>query len=203
MFDSRLRPLIDPPLTRLGRALAARGITANGLTLAAFALGALTVPALAWHQWGLALALVLANRLLDGLDGAVARATRSTDLGGFLDIVCDFLFYALVPVGFALADPAANGLPAAVLIASFVGTGTTFLAHAIVAERHGRTTEAQGRKSFYYMSGLMEGGETVAFLIAFCLWPTGFPLLAGIMAALCAVSTAGRVWLTTRTFGGT
>ncbi|MBB4286174.1 CDP-alcohol phosphatidyltransferase family protein [Roseospira goensis] len=201
MLDARLRPLIDGPLTRLGRTLAALGVTANRLTLAAFALGLLAVPALALGWFGVALVLIAANRLLDGLDGAVARATRPTDLGGYLDIVCDFVFYAAVPVGFALADPAANALPAAVLIASFVGTGSTFLAHALLAERHRLTTRAQGEKSLYYMSGLMEGTETIAFFIAFCLWPAGFPVLAWIMAGLCAVSALGRVLLTARTFG--
>ncbi|MQX35462.1 CDP-alcohol phosphatidyltransferase family protein [Roseospira navarrensis] len=201
MLDSRLRPLIDPPLNGLGRALARAGVTANGLTLAAFALGVLAVPALALQWWGTALALIAANRLLDGLDGAVARATRPTDAGGYLDIVCDFVFYAVVPVGFALADPSANALPAAVLIASFVGTGSTFLAHAILAERHGLSSAAQGRKSLFYMSGLMEGSETVAFFVAFCLWPAWFPVLAWTMAGLCAVSALGRVLLTLRTFG--
>jgi len=198
-----MRPLIDPPLTVLGRTLAAWGVTANGLTLGAFAIGMLALPALAFEWWTAALVLILANRVLDGLDGAVARATRPTDLGGYLDIVCDFIFYAGVPVGFALADPTANALPAAILIASFVGTGSTFLAHAILAERHGLTTRAQGRKSLYYMSGLMEGTETIAFFVAFCLWPTAFPVLAWIMAGLCAASAMGRVLLTVHTFART
>jgi phosphatidylglycerophosphate synthase len=202
MLDARLRPLIDPPLTLVGRTLAGWGVTANGLTLTAFVLGLLSVPALALGWWSAALALIAVNRLLDGLDGAVARAREPTDFGGYLDIVCDFIFYAAVPVGFALADPATNALPAAVLILSFMGTGSTFLAHAILAERHGLTTRAQGHKSLFYMSGLMEGTETVAFLVAFCLAPAWFPALAWTMAGLCAVSAVGRVLLTARTFGG-
>lgn len=201
MLDAHIRPLIDAPLTELGRVLARRGLTANGLTLAAFALGLTGVAAIALGLFGLGLGLILLNRLLDGLDGAVARATRPTDVGGYLDIVCDFVFYAAVPVGFALADPQANALPAAVLIASFVGTGSTFLAHAILAERHGMTSSAQGRKSLFYVSGLMEGTETIAAFIAFCLWPAWFPVLAWIMAGLCAISAVGRVLLTVRTFG--
>ena len=202
MLDARLRPWIDGPLTWAGRRLAAGGVTADGLTLAAFAVGLLAVPALAAGWSALALVLIAVNRLLDGLDGAVARATRPTDWGGYLDIVCDFVFYGAVPLGFALADPAANALPAAALLLSFISTGTTFLAHAILAERHGVTTEAQGRKSLYYMTGLMEGSETIAFFVAFCLWPAWFPVLAWIMAGLCAVSAVGRVLLTARTFGG-
>lgn len=200
MLDARLRPLIDRPLDALGRMLARRGVSANGLTLAAFGIGLLAVPALALEWFGPALALIAANRLLDGLDGAVARARRPTDFGGYLDIVCDFVFYGAVPVGFALADPTANALPAAVLIASFVATGSTFLAHAILAERHGLSSAAQGRKSLFYMSGLMEGAETIAFFVAFCLWPAWFAPLAWIMAGLCGVSALGRVLLTRRQF---
>jgi len=203
MLDARARPLIDPPLSILGRALAASGVTANSLTLSAFAIGMLALPALAFEWWTVALVLILTNRFLDGLDGAVARATQPTDLGGYLDIVCDFIFYALIPVGFAIADPAANALPAAILIASFVGAGSTFLAHAILAERHGLTTRAQGHKSLFYMSGLMEGTETIAVFIALCLWPDWFPMLALVTAGLCAVSTVGRILLTVRTFART
>lgn len=201
MLDARVRPFINAPLDRVGRFLAGLGVTANGLTLASFGLGMLAVPALALGWFGVALALIAINRLLDGLDGAVARATRTTDLGGYLDIVCDFIFYGAVPVGFALADPGANALAAAVLVASFIATGATFLAHAILAERHGAATEAQGRKSLFYMSGLMEGTETIVFFVAFCLWPAWFALLAWTMAGLCAVSALGRVLLTARTFG--
>jgi phosphatidylglycerophosphate synthase len=201
MLDARLRPLIDRPLDALGRMLARRGVSANGLTLTAFGIGLLAVPALALEWFAVALALIAANRVLDGLDGAVARARRPTDVGGYLDIVCDFVFYGAVPVGFALADPAANALPAAVLIASFIATGSTFLAHAILAERHGLSTAAQGRKSLFYMSGLMEGAETIAFFVAFCLWPAWFAPLAWIMAGLCGVSALGRVLLTRRQFG--
>ncbi|MBB4265283.1 CDP-alcohol phosphatidyltransferase family protein [Roseospira visakhapatnamensis] len=202
MLDACLRPWIDGPLTAAGRGLAARGVTADGLTLAAFVVGLLAVPALAAGWFAVALGLILLNRVLDGLDGAVARATRPTDWGAYLDIVCDFAFYGAVPLGFALADPAVNALPAAALLLSFIGTGSTFLAHAILAERHGLTTRARGRKSMYHLGGLMEGTETIVFLVAFCLWPTGFPVLAWIMAGLCVVSAMGRVLLTARTFRG-
>lgn len=200
MLDARLRPLIDGPLNAAGGWLARRGIGADGVTVTAFAIGLLAVPALALEWYAAALALIIANRLLDGLDGAVARATRATDWGGYLDIVCDFVFYGAVVVGFALADPAANALPAAVLIASFIATGSTFLAHALLAERHGLSTAAQGRKSLFYLGGLMEGAETIAFFIAFCLWPAWFAPLAWIMAGLCLASAFGRVLMTRRCF---
>lgn len=193
MLDGKLRPLIDPPLNSLGRTLAKRGVTADQITVLSFVLGCFGAAAIAAGRYQLALALILAGRLADGLDGAVARATRKTDRGGYLDITLDFFFYGLVPVGFAVADPARNALPAAILLSSFFANGSSFLAFAIMAAKRNIETAAQGQKSLFYMAGLVEGGETIAFFCLFCLFPDDFPLLAGMMAGLCWFSAGVRV----------
>lgn len=199
MFDARLRPLIDPPLDAVGRWLAARGVGANALTLTGLAIGLGGATAAAFGAFGPALGLVLLNRLLDGLDGAVARASTPTDLGGYLDIVADFAFYVAVPVGFGLADPT-HAVPALVLVASFVLTGTSFLAFAAIAAKRGAETEAHGRKSLFYSTGLAEGGETIAVFVAMCLWPTAFAPLAFGYAALCLLTVFQRTALAVRLF---
>ncbi len=193
MFDSRLRPLIDPPLNVGGRALARFGVSADQVTLAGFFLGLLAVPALWQGSYALALVFIVLNRLADGLDGAVARATSPSDRGGFLDICLDFLFYAAIPLGFALADPQHNALAAAVLLASFIGTGSSFLAFAVMAEKHQISTQAQGKKSFYYLEGLTEGAETIACFVLMCLLPSWFVPLALFYALLCTITTATRI----------
>jgi phosphatidylglycerophosphate synthase len=191
MFDARLRPLIDPPLNAAGRRLAAWGIGANALTVTGMLIGLMAAAALAQGMFALALALIIANRLLDGLDGAVARATGLSDFGGYLDIVADFVFYVSVPLGFALADPA-NALPAAVLLASFTLTGVSFLAFATLAAKRGVETSAHGRKSFFYNTGLAEGAETIAVFVAMCLWPVCFAAFAYGYAALCLLTVIQR-----------
>lgn len=200
MFDATLRRLIDPPLNRLGRRLARSGITANQITLAGFAVGLLALPALAYQAYWLALFFILLNRLFDGLDGAVARAVGPSDLGGYLDIVCDFIFYAAIAFGFALAEPG-NAVAAAFLVFSFIGTGSSFLAYAIIAAKRGITTERQGKKSLYYLGGLTEGGETIAAFALFCLFPSAFVWLAAIFGALCWITTATRMIMAWRDFG--
>lgn len=200
MLDATLRPLIDPPLNYVGERLSKAGVTANTVTVAGFLIGMGAVPALAFDQPLLALAAIALNRLSDGLDGAVARHSRPTDAGGYLDIVFDFIFYSAVPLGFALMAPQENALAAAFLIFSFVGTGCSFLAYAIVAAKRGLSTEIRGRKSFYYLGGLTEGTETIAFLFLVCLLPGWFPELAYIFGALCWVTTASRVWAGWGTF---
>jgi len=191
MFDAKLRPLIDPPLNRLGSALARRGVTANAITFLGLALGLAGAAAISVGYFSAGLGLILANRLLDGLDGAVARANGPTVLGGYFDIVADFAFYVSVPLGFGLVDPA-NTQAALVLVASFVLTGVSFLAYAVIAAERGARTDAHGRKSFFYSTGLAEGGETIAVFIAFALFPAWFVPLACAYAALCVLTVFQR-----------
>lgn len=199
MLDGLMRPLIDPPLDAAARLIVRTGVSANALTLAAVPLAIAAAAAIAAERYGLALALIVVNRLLDGLDGAVARRRGPTDLGGYLDIVCDFVFYAAVPVGFALAAER-NLLPAVLLLASFIGAGVSFLAFAVIAARRGLETRAQGVKSFYYAAGLAEGTETIAVFVLACLWPAAFPQIAYAYAALCAATVLGRFALARRLF---
>lgn len=193
MLDARLRPLIDPPLNRMGRMLAATGIGANAMTLAGFALGVAAAVAIASGAFLAGLLLIALNRLADGLDGAIARATRKTDLGGYLDITLDFFFYGAIPFAFAINDPASNALAAAALLTSFYANGSAFLAFAIMAERKGLTTDSQGSKSLYYLGGLAEGTETITLFLLMALLPGWFAPLAWIFAAVCFVSAAARV----------
>ncbi len=199
MLDAKLRPLIDPPLNALGRALAGAGVTANALTFTGLALGLAGAAAIAFGHIGWGLALILANRLLDGLDGAVARARGPSDLGGYFDIVADFAFYVSIPLGFGILSPA-NTLPALLLVASFVLTGVSFLAFAVIAGKRGATTEAHGKKSFFYSTGLAEGTETILVFIAMCLLPAWFGPIAYGYAALCALTVFQRSAMAAQAF---
>ncbi|WP_085338684.1 CDP-alcohol phosphatidyltransferase family protein [Aquidulcibacter paucihalophilus] len=193
MFDAPLRKLIDPPLNQIASSLVKTGIGANAITLLGviFAIGCGF--AIAFHAYGLALFLAAINRCLDGLDGAIARAKGPTDFGGYLDIVCDYVFYIAVPIGFALADPSNNAVPAAAVLASFCLTASSYLAFATLAAKRGVTTKARGQKSYYAAFGMIEGSETIAFFAAFLIWPTHFPSLAFVLAGLCILTTVARV----------
>lgn len=201
MLDARLRPLIDPPLNAAGRLLAGWGIGANGVTCA----GIVTALAAGWTiseaHYTLGLVLIVVNRLLDGLDGAVARATRLTDFGGYLDIVGDFVFYALVPLGFGLADPSAR-FAVMVLLAAFALTGTSFLAFATMAAKRGLETAAHGRKSFFYNTGLAEGTETIALFVLMALMPQHVAVLALGYSGLCLLTVIQRTVVAYSLFAG-
>lgn len=191
MFDARLRPLIDPPLNRLGRVIARAGITANQVTLAGGAVGVAAGAAISMGAYGVGLALIIVSRVLDGLDGAVARATSTTDLGGYLDILVDFVFYVAVPIGFGFADPE-NAPYALLLVASFTLTGVSFLAFATIAAKRGLSTSAHGAKSFFYSTGIAEGTETIAVFILMCLAPGWFATIAVLYTGLCVLTVLQR-----------
>jgi phosphatidylglycerophosphate synthase len=201
MLDRLAIDLLHKPLQALARQLVRAGVGADTVTLTGFAIGLGGAAAIALQHPRVGLALLLASRLCDGLDGAVARLTRPTDRGAFLDITLDFLFYASVPLAFALADPAANALPAAVLLAAFIGTGSSFLAFALLAERRGIQSTAYPNKGLYYLGGLTEATETLACFALMCLWPAQFALWAYGFAALCGLTVASRLltgWQTLR-----
>lgn len=201
MIDARLLPLLKQALKPPAQALHARGVHADTITLAGFGLGLCAVAAAATGAMGWALAFLLLNRLCDGLDGAVARLAKPTDRGAFLDIGLDFAFYALFPLGFAISDPDANALAAAFLITAFVGTGSSFLAFAVIAAKRGETAAAFPSKGIFYLGGLTEGFETIAVFVLMCLWPAWFVPLAYGFAAACMVTTVLRWMQGWRTFG--
>jgi len=193
MLDRAAVALLKPLLDRGAGMLVRRGIGADSVTLAGFALGIAAAVAIASGLFGWGLALLLASRLADGLDGAVARLTSPTDRGSFLDVTLDFLFYASIPLAFAIEAPGQNALPAAVLLAAFIGTGSSFLAFAVLAERRGLTSSAYPEKGFYYLGGLTEASETLICFALMCLWPEHFAGWAYAFASLCALTIAARI----------
>lgn len=192
-----VRPVVDDAAQRLAR----RGVTADQVTLAGFALGMLAAVLIASGHSLVATLPLLANRALDGIDGALARLSTSSERGAFLDISLDFVFYAAIPLAFAVADPPANALAAAVLLAAFVVTGTSFLAFAVMAEKRGLKSTTYPSKAFYYLGGLTEGTETIACFLAMCLFAAHFAGLAYFYAMLCVLTSATRLHAGWKAFG--
>lgn len=193
MLDRAAIRLLGPAIDVLAVRLVRAGVGADAITLTGFAIGLGAALAIALGAPLVGLALILASRLCDGLDGAVARLTRPTDGGAFLDIALDFIFYASIPLAFAIADPAANALPAALLLAAFIGTGSSFLAFAVLAERRGLQSSDHPRKGLYYLGGLTEATETLACFALMCLWPAAFAIWAYGFSVLCALTIASRI----------
>ncbi len=200
MLDRVASQLIQPVVTQLARGVARAGVRADQLTLIGFGIGMLAAFLIATGENLAGLAAIFISRLCDALDGAVARQTAPTDAGGFLDIALDFVFYASIPLAFALQEPARNALPAAVLLASFIGTGSSFLAFAAIAAKRGLHSLDFPNKSMYFLGGLTEATETLTCFALMCLYPAFFIELAYGFALLCLVTTSTRLWWGWRVF---
>ena len=193
MLDRFAQQLLKPAMDRSAAVLRGVGVRADQVTIAGFVIGVASAAAIALAHPIPGLALMLASRLCDGIDGALARLTTLTDRGGFLDITLDFLFYASIPLAFAIADPSANALPAAALLAAFVGTASSFLAFATLAAQRGLKSTAYPSKGIYYLGGLTEATETLLCFVLMCLWPMHFASFAWVFAALCLLTIATRI----------
>ncbi len=193
MLDKWTLEWTKPALEKTADLIDKTGVTANQVSVTGFVIGLAAVPALWVNMNLLALAIIIVNRTLDGLDGTLARLGTPTDAGGFLDITLDFIFYSAVIWGFALSNPEQNALAAATLIFSFIGTGSSFLAFAVMAARRNIKSVRYPQKGLYYLEGLTEGTETIIFLVLFCLFPAYFPILAYVFASLCWLTTLIRV----------
>jgi phosphatidylglycerophosphate synthase len=199
MFDVALRRFVDPALNRIAVRIVDARISANMLTISGAGLALAAAFFISQSNFAAALGLILLNRIVDGLDGAVARIKGPTEFGGYLDTICDYIFYLSIPMAFGLMDPV-NQIPALLLVASFTLTAVSFLAFAAIAARHASDDSAHGPKAFIYSTGLMEGAETIAFFALFCLFPGFFPTLAIVFAALCLLTVVQRFILASKSF---
>lgn len=192
MLDEPARRVVTPVLDAAGRRLHARGVTADQLTVVGFIVGAGAVVAVALAAWEIGLVLWLANRLIDGLDGPVARLAGARPWGGFVDIVSDFAIYGGFVVGVAIAVPDAR-LACVVLLATYYVNGAALLAFDAAAERAG-SAHRSGTRSLRFLGGLAGGTETIIVHSLFCLLPSHAAVIAWTFAAFVAVTAAWRVF---------
>jgi phosphatidylglycerophosphate synthase len=196
MLDTRARRLVAPMLDKAGAYLGDAGVSPLALTGVGWLAGVAACLAVISQHWQLALILWLVNRLMDGLDGPVARRRGATDLGGFLDIVADFSIYGGFVAAIAIAVPDAR-LACVALLSAYYISGTAFLGLSALLERRA-PDEGDGR-SLRFIGGLAEGTETVAVYVLFCLLPTHAATIAWAFAATVAITAIQRVVLGVRT----
>lgn len=193
MLDKWSISWVKPALKKTAIGFDRVGLAANQVTIIGFIIGMVAVPAI-WKGYYLpALLFIIINRIFDGLDGELARLNGVSNTGAYLDITLDFIFYAGIVWGFALSNPQINALASATLIFSFIGTGVSFLAFAIIAAKQNIERLNYPKKSFYYLGGLTEGTETIAAFFLFCLFPEHFPILAYIFSGMCWITIFFRI----------
>ncbi len=190
MFDARVRRLLAPGLDSVGARLSDGGVPPLALTIGGWLAGVAACGAAATSSWNLALGLWILNRVLDGLDGPVARRRGQTELGGFLDLLADFSIYAGFVVAVAIARPEAQ-VACLVLLTTYYLSGTAFLALSSLVKEGSRRWD-DGR-SLRFVGGLAEGTETVVVYVLFCLLPGHATQIAWVFSALVAITALQRV----------
>jgi phosphatidylglycerophosphate synthase len=189
MFDNTLRPLKDRLATPLADALGRR-LAPDTVSLLAFAAGLGCAASLGLGYRWLALTLWLFSRLLDGLDGLIARRSgRSSDAGGYLDIMLDFIIYAILPLAMAWSEPPL-ALPAAVLLGVFYINSASWMYLSALLEKRGAGAAARGEATSVSMpKGLVEGSETIVFYTLLISLP-GWRMVLMLLFALLTLTGA-------------
>lgn len=174
-------------LDKLGRLTLKIGISANIVTIIGFMIGLLAINFLSMERYGIALLCILLNRFFDALDGAMARNSKVTEFGVFLDATLDYTFYAGVIFGFALANSAQNAVAASFLLFAFTAAACAMLSYAVIAYKNNNDEKLKIEQSPFYLGGVAQGFETLVALVVLCIMPSWFLQIAIVLGCLCIV----------------
>jgi phosphatidylglycerophosphate synthase len=196
MFDRHLQKLTQKPLSFFAKIIL-KYLSANQITIIGFIFGLMMCLFIYIELFFLAIFFLILNRICDGLDGVMARLTVPTYLGAYLDIVLDFIFYSAFILIFGLLDTS-NIIITSLLLFSYICTGTTFLAQAIIQPKldlvqKDESLDIDIPKSFYYSAGLIEGTETILFMIMCLLFPNLYFFFGLIFVILCLLTALSRI----------
>lgn len=208
MFDRTVRGVLESPLDRAAAWLDRPGVSPDRLTLAGLVVGLASAGAAAGRWWAVALVCWLLCRVLDGLDGPLARRRAQAfptavspggPAGGFFDITADFTVYGATVVGVAIGvarapdstGAAGEWLPFLAVLLAYYVNGAAFLAFSSIAERTGHQID-DGR-SFSFLGGLAEGTETVVVHSIWLILPFWAPQIATVWAVVVGISATQRM----------
>lgn len=210
MLDKFTRTIKDRLLLPLVDAIPQR-VTPDTITVASIVPGVTAALCAGVGMWGWGLGAFVLNRILDGLDGLVARRRVSqSDFGGYLDIMVDFLVYTMVPVGVQIGAGSIEGaglsrfttaMPLAILLGSFYVNAASWMYLSALLEKRRPATRETGTTSVAMPSGLVEGTETIGFYVLFFLFPRWTPILFLVMAAGTLIGAGQRLLWARRTLG--
>jgi len=194
MRDSMLREQKDKLMMPMADQLFG-AVHPNILSITALGVGLLAAGAVAGQFYMAGLILWLFNRILDGLDGVVARAhNKQSDFGGYLDLVLDFIVYLAIPIALLFAQPTqANLWAGIILLAVYVLNLLSWTTLSTLIEK--RSLQSANRLTSVEMpTGIVEGAETIVFYCLFILFPAYVPHLFIAMSILVLITAAQRVW---------
>lgn len=198
MLDQRARALYAPVTDRVAVLLTRAGVRPGVVTSIALLVGIGACVSAALRDWAVALVLWLLGRVLDGLDGPVARQGAPSDLGGMLDFLADFVVYSGFIVAVAIAVPDAR-VACTALLAAYLLNNVALLSFAALIEK--RRLDLGDERSLRFTAGLAEGTETILAYVAICLTPSHAELIAWIFTGIVLITVGQRLAFAVRTLG--
>jgi len=196
MFDNKMRQVKESAFRPI--AVWFHKVPPVLLTFISLLFGILTFVALVYQFYWLAFFAWFFNRAFDALDGVVARMQGvQSDLGGYLDILVDFIVYAIIPIGLVLGQPSTPGFVAlALMLAVFYVNGASWMYLSAILEKRAVGAQAQGEQTSVTMpDGIIGGTETIIFYSLFIIFPNWSVLLFGLTTILVIVTILQRlVW---------
>ncbi len=193
MFDEQFRVIKEKIFVTLAQTGLGR-VSPLWLSLIGLLFGVATAVALTYNLTLIAFILWFFNRVFDGLDGTVARlsATQS-DLGGYVDILVDFVVYALVPIGLVLGRPSTPAFIALIfLLATYYVNAASWMYLSAILEK--RSQSQKGEFTTVNMpAGLIGGAATILFYSLFIVFPDYYIQLFVLMGALVLVTILQRL----------
>ncbi len=198
MFDHRARRLKDKVFARLA-SVPIGWISPNFVTFLSLFPGIIAAWAIANGLQLLALLLFILNRILDGLDGYIARRRGlQSDFGGYLDILVDFVVYAAIPIGIWRFVGARATISLVTLLSVFYVNAASWMVLAAIIEKRQRDTDQT--TTIAMPTGIVEGTETVLFYLAFLAFPSYAPVLFFVMAGATSIGVIQRLLWARRQF---
>ena len=193
MFDTPLRKFKDQVGAPLARSLSR--IPPGFITVLALVTGLLAAWLAFTQSYFAAFGFWILNRMLDGLDGLMARMyDKQSDFGGYADILTDFIVYAALPIGLAAGSPSNERyLALAFMLASFYVNSASWMYLAAILEKHAPHSP-DTQTTIVMPAGLIGGFETIIAFGVFTLFPAYITILFSIFAALVFFTILQRLY---------
>lgn len=188
MFDSLIRPHLSKPMDKMAVKVSQSGLSANHLTLIGFAFGFVGCFLVGMQLYLIGLLLLLIAMFFDGIDGAVARATVSTELGAYIDMMTSVFLFAAFPLFFMLSA-GEHAMAAGILIFAYLLMGMANLSYDFFAMKKGAPPAK---------TSIVETGEIIVFMILCCAYPQGFSFFAAFLALMSLAAAIIRIFFTIR-----
>lgn len=196
MLDQTTRELKERALRPI--AIFSSGIDPTTITTIALVFGVFAAVTAAMGLYPVALALWFVNRILDGLDGTIARLNnKQSDMGGYVDILFDYVVYALIPLSIVYSQPSDFGwLALSILfVVYYVNTASWMYLSSILEKRMAGATLRGEKTSVTMPGGLVGGTETIIVYTLFLLIPWAHPYLFLVFAGMIFFTIVQRlIW---------